>query len=331
MFTRILVPLDGSDRAEQAIPIAARIARAAGGTVILVQAAPIPLDFQVEQKKPAERYSEHVIEEGKARASNYLDTVSRMAELVGLKTETRVEYGDVAPSILAALEPLGVDLIVMCSHGHTGFTRWALGSIAQKITSHSQVPVLVLRDGGPAFPAQPVYALVALDGSPLAESVLAPVTQLLAALAPFARKTLHLVRVVDLPMTYGYGRFAVNAPFDQLREEAKREAHQYLATVAERLTESDGAVSDLTVTTSIAVNPDVSEALVQMTEQELHGGGRFDLVAMATHGRGGLKRWMMGSVTERLLHATKLPMLVVRSVVQSRNIQESKEQVGATR
>ena len=331
MFTRILVPLDGSDRAEQAIPIAARIARAAGGTVILVQAAPIPLDFQVEQKKPAEMCSENVIEEGKARASTYLDTVSRVAELVGVKTETRVEYGDVAPSILAALEPLGVDLIVMCSHGHTGFKRWALGSIAQKITSHSQVPVLVLRDGSPAFPAQPVYALVALDGSPLAESVLAPVAQLLAALAPFAHKTLHLVRVVDLPMTYGYGRFAVNAAFDQLREEAKREAHQYLATVAERLTESDGAASDLMVTTSIAVNPDVSEALVQMTGQELHSGGHFDLVAMATHGRGGLQRWMMGSVTERLLHATKLPMLVVHSVVQSRHMQERKEEVGATR
>jgi nucleotide-binding universal stress UspA family protein len=323
MFTRILVPLDGSDRAEQAIPVAARIAHASNGTVILVQAAPIPLDFQTEL------YSDTVIGEGKARSSHYLDTVCRVAELVGVKTEARVEYGDVAPSILTAIEPLDVDLIVMCSHGYTGFKRWALGSVAQKIISHSPVPVLVLRDGGPVLSAKPVYALVALDGSPLAESVLAPIAQLLAALAPFAHKTLHLMRVVDLPVSYG--RFAVNAPFDQLREDAKREAHQYLATVADRLTEGDDTLPDLTVTTSIAVNPDVAEALIQTAEQELHSGGCFDLVAMATHGRGGLQRWVMGSVTERVLHATKLPMLVVHSAGKSKQTHERKEQVGATR
>src|SRR5450759_3286324 len=139
MFQRILVPLDGSDRAEQAIPVAARIARASGGTVILAQAALIPVDFQIEKRVPSEVYSENVIEEVKALPMNYLDKVSKMAELVGVKTETRVEYGDVAPSILAAIEPLGVDLIVMSSHGYSGFKRWALGSVAHKIIPHSPV------------------------------------------------------------------------------------------------------------------------------------------------------------------------------------------------
>jgi len=74
----------------------------------------------------------------------------------------------------------------------------------------------------------------------------------------------------------------------------------------------------------------VAEALIQMADQELHTGGRFDLIAMATHGRGGLQRWTMGSVTERVLHATRLPMLVVHSARQSKQTQESKEQVEAT-
>src|ERR1700719_2706170 len=100
MFQRILVPLDGSERAERAIPVAARIARASGGTVILVQAAPIPMQVQMIGMGSAEVYSEHVLEEVKVLAVNYLDTASRAAELVGVKTETRVEYGDAAPSIV---------------------------------------------------------------------------------------------------------------------------------------------------------------------------------------------------------------------------------------
>jgi nucleotide-binding universal stress UspA family protein len=331
MFKRILVPLDGSDRAEQAIPLAARIAHASDGTVILMQVAPIPVDFRAEAKQPAEIYPENIIEEGKSLAFNYLDNVSRIAELVGVETEIRVEHGHVAPSILAAVEPLDVDLIVMCSHGYSGFKRWALGSVAHKIVAHSPVPVLMLRDGGPALTTKPIYALVALDGSPLAESVLVPVVELIASLAPLVRKTLHLVRVIDLPAAYSYGKFAANAFVDQLREEARHEAQAYLAAVADRLTDGGGVVPDLTVTTSIAVNPDVAEALVQMTEQELHAGGHFDLVAMATHGRGGLQRWVMGSVTQRVLHHSTLPMLVVRSVEQSKLIQNNQERTEAVR
>ena len=311
MFTRILVPLDGSDRAEQAVSVAARIARASGGTVILVQVVPTLAAFRAEKKPHEEAYSENVFEEVRALPMNYLENVRKMAELVGVRTESRVEYGDVASSLLAAVEQLEADLVVICSHGYSGFKRWALGSIAHKIVPHSPVPVLVLRDGGPALAAKAMSALVALDGSPLAESVLAPVVQLALALVPSMHITLHLVRVVDLPASYGYGKSAANAFVDQLREDAKSEAQAYLAAVAQELIDREDVLPDFIVTTSIAVNPDVAEALVQMTEQELHTGGRFDLVAMATHGRGGLQRWVMGSVTERVLHHSTLPTLVV--------------------
>jgi nucleotide-binding universal stress UspA family protein len=326
MFTRILVPLDGSDRAEQAIPVAARIARAANGTVILVQVTTFPSNFFTEGKYPSQIYSEDLIEEGKALAANYLENVSKKPELVDLKTETRVEYGDAAQSILAAVEPLEVDLIVMCSHGYTGFKRWALGSVARKIIPHSSVPVLVLRDGGSTLVAKPVYALVALDGSPVSEEVLAPVIQLMAALAPSEEKTLHLTHVVELPLTYG--RIGIHAYVNQMREEAKHLSQGYLAAVAERLTHGD--VSGLTVTTSLAVNVDVAEALVQVVQQQLLAGGHFDLVAMATHGRSGLQRLLMGSVTEHVMNATKLPMLVVHPSGQSKQAHVSNEQVGAT-
>lgn len=329
MFTRILVPLDGSDRAEQAIPVAARIARSTGGIVILVQVAAIPIDFQAEEKKPAEIYSDAVIKEGKALAANYLYTVSKMGELAGIQTQTQVLGGKVAPSLLAAVESLGADLIVTNSHGYTGFQRWALGSVAQKIISHSCVPVLVLRDGGPPLSTQSAHALVALDGSPLSEAVLEPAIALLVALAPVTPKVLHIMRVVDLPVTYG--KFRADAHFDlEVREEAKREAHRYLATVAQRLLEGNNAAYDLTVTTSVTVDLDVAEALTNMAEEEAGIGGCFDLIAMATHGRGGLQRWLMGSVTERVLHSTRLPMLIVHAARQSHHTQERKELAEAT-
>ncbi len=327
MFERILVPLDGSKRSERAIPVAARIARAATGTVILVQVTELPSDFFTEGKYPSQMYPGDLIEEGKALAANYLDNVSKQSELVGLKTETRVEHGDAAQSIRAATEPLGVDLIVMCSHGYTGFKRWALGSVAQKIIPHSSVPVLVLRDGGPTLSVKPLYALVALDGSPMSEEVLAPVIQLMAALAPSEEKTLHLTHVVELPLTYG--RIGIHAYVNQMKEEAKRLSQGYLAAVAERLTHGD--VPGLTVTTSIAVNVDVAEALVQVAQQQLLAGGHFDLVAMATHGRSGLQRLLMGSMTDHVMGATKLPMLVVHPSGQSKQARANNEQrVGVT-
>ncbi len=265
-----------------------------------------------------------LIEEGKALAANYLDNVSKQSELVGLKTETRVEHGDAAQSIRAATEPLGVDLIVMCSHGYTGFKRWALGSVAQKIIPHSSVPTLVLRDGGPTLSVKPLYALVALDGSPMSEEVLAPVIQLMAALAPSEEKTLHLTHVVELPLTYG--RIGIHAYVNQMKEEAKRLSQGYLAAVAERLTHGD--VPGLTVTTSIAVNVDVAEALVQVAQQQLLAGGHFDLVAMATHGRSGLQRLLMGSMTDHVMSATKLPMLVVHPSGQSKQARANNDSPG---
>jgi nucleotide-binding universal stress UspA family protein len=293
MFRRILVPLDGSDRAEQAVPVAARIARAAHGTLVLLQVTELPGNFFMEGAYLSQIYTEDLLEQGKAGASIYLDGIGKRPELAGLATEMRVGYGDVAQSLLDAIEPLDVDLIAMCSHGYRGLKRLALGSVAQKIVMHSPVPVLVLRDGGSRLAAKPVCALVALDGSPLSEEVLAPATQLVAALAPSAQKTLHLVRVVNLPPSYGRAGWYLHA--DQMRDEAKRLSQAYLAAVAERIAR-DG-VTDLTVTTSVAVNVDVGEALVQVAEQVLNTGGQFDLLAMATHGRSGLSRLVMGSVS----------------------------------
>lgn len=308
MFQRILVPLDGSTRAESAIPVAARLAQASGGSVILLQVVAPPVSpgkFNVPEAYPRVSTDEEL-----AEATEYLKALAQTSTLGGVTTEVQALVGAVAPEILFATQTLHADLIVMWSHGDTGFKRWALGSVAHKLVPHSPVPVLVLRDGGPipaASAEHTVRALVPLDGSPLSESALEPAAQLVAALAPSTQRALQLLRVVDIPPSYGKFRSMADSYFDtKMKTEVKHQDEQYLEAVAKRFAEGELAQYNLAITTTVAIDPDVAEAIVQTAEQA-------DVIVMATHGRGGLQRWMLGSVAERLLHSTKLPLLIVHA------------------
>jgi nucleotide-binding universal stress UspA family protein len=121
--------------------------------------------------------------------------------------------------------------------------------------------------------------------------------------------------VVSVMPTYGKLRSLV--AFDaELREEEKQKAEAYLKSVKDRLHETIPGAPNLTITSSVLVETDVAETILTVAEQpeQLERGDvpTCDLIAMATHGRGGLPRWLLGSVTERVMHATKLPLLVVR-------------------
>ena len=331
MYKRLLVPLDGSARAETAVPIAARIAQAAGGSVILLQVAANPIDSELEQK-PAGMYSQEVLDKGFANAKSYLERIIKSDALAETETEAEVVMGAVAPSILWVVQSLQADLVVLCSHGYTGFKRWALGSVAHKLVSHSPVPVLVLRDGGPvpATAAQrPLRACVPLDGSPLSETALEPAALLIAALAPLTQRVLHLLRVVDIPSSYAKFRSPTADYYEaEVRAQAKRADEAYLDAVAKRFSEGDLAKFELSVTKSVAVDADVAEAIVQAAEQyegpELSG---HTLIVMATHGRGGLQRWLLGSVAERVLYTTKLPLMVVHPVHRKHDTHQDTEAV----
>ena len=311
MFGRILVPLDGSPGAERAIPAAARIARAFNSSIILLVVIR-PL-ISSGKNSVAEEYSKADIDEELAKATAYLHKIVQSVELDIITTEVPALVGAVAPTILSATQSLHADLLVLCTHGHTGFKRWRLGSVAEKVIRHAPIPVLVLpeRWSEPATAnQQAVHVLVALDGSSLSEAVLEPAASLTAGLASAASQqgTLQLIRVVDIPSGYGKFRSAVDSFYDaQMRAEAKPEYEQYLETVAKSFSEGELAKYKLAVSTVVSTDPDVAEAIVQTAEQE-----KADFIAMATHGRGGLQSWALGSITERVLHATKVPLFIVR-------------------
>lgn len=316
MFERIIVPLDGSSRAEYALPVAARIARASGGSLHLLQVVSPPIDYG-GGLAPVPLLTDQVIETEMAEANDYLEMVATSQMLAGIHTTTEVMFGTPALHILAAAESCLADLIVICSRGRTGFTRWVLGSVAHQLVHQCTVPVLILRESEPASllsrsdAARPLCALVPLDGSQLAETALLPAAHLIAALAAPTQGALHLAQVVKIfPATAEEGFVS------ELNEEALQRARTYLAIARERL---QATVKDLklSITYSVELETDAASALLSLAEhrgegKETEAPGGCDLIAITTHGRAGLERWVIGSVTDRILNTTKLPMLIVR-------------------
>ena len=330
MFKRIIVPLDGSNRAERAIPIAARIARASEGSIILLSIVTIPLEIG-SQVIPLSGFSSTTLDNDINAATNYLAAIARRDELDGIGLKMKVLTGSAAQKILDVVEEEQADLIVMCSHGITGIKRLMLGSVAEKVARHSTVPLLVLRQDGsvPASsypdhlrPLRAVVAIVALDGSALAEAALMPAASLVMALAAPARGSLQLTRVVKLPIKVSESAEQSKHSYSEsmgphLKDQAIREAKTYLGNLVEQLRQGPLKDADLTLTWSVATGKDVAETLIRAAEtgEDIEGSevfGGCDLMVLATHGRGGLERWVLGSVTEHILGATRLPMLIVR-------------------
>ena len=323
MFKRILVPLDGSAHAEQALPIAARIVRASGGTVLLLHIVTTPIAFG-PYLRPSAMLGASVDAEG-ARTAAYLSNVAQVHGLAGAETKVAVSSGSTALIILDTAQEQHIDLIIITSRGATGFKRWALGRVAQKVARSSPVPVLILPEGGTVpsgpypdrtRPLHTIAAAVALDGSTLAEAALLPAANLVAALAAPAQGSLHLTRIVQLPRVVDVlnGRERMDP---RLREQAIDEAMDYLCKMADDVRNSLARDRNIAVTWSIAVATDVANALTLVAEQGRVDGGTYlpggcDLLAVATHGRSGIQRLAFGSVTERILGSTKLPLLVVR-------------------
>ena len=136
MFSKIVVPLDGSSLAEKVLDRVEELARIQGGKVQLLRVA----FFSSLPGLDAEEYELKVVR----RAEEYLDKISAGLTGRGLKVSTHVRYGDAAEEILAHAEKYG-SIIVMTTHGGGGLTRWAMGSVADKVIRRSAKPVLLIR------------------------------------------------------------------------------------------------------------------------------------------------------------------------------------------
>lgn len=292
MLHKLLVPLDGSPLAERALPYAQALAQASGAGLVLVRAALAhsfpgtdPSDVQI-----------HAVAEADAGLAVI---AGRLAE-DGLQVETAVPYGEAAEAILDEIQLREADLVTMATHGRSGLGRWVYGSVADQIMRRAHVPVLLV----PATCAvdwpgdRPLRILVPLDGSELAEEALGPASNLADVLGA----KMLLLRVVA-PRCYGLAEdYAEDyRSLEAALESGLAEARSYLEAVASRLRGAGRAVEVHEV-----LGPVGSMIAAEAQQQGA------SLIALATHGRGGLARLVMGSVATAVLHRTEVPLLLVR-------------------
>lgn len=333
MFQRILVPLDGSARAEEAIPTAAYLARTTGASLFLLRV--ITPSFTYVSAYP---YSweppdvlERAIEQGQTEAYDYLAHVVLTEHVDDIHHYVAVEDGSPIPRILQFVRENQIDLIVMRSHGATGVRRWLLGSVARGIVRRSPVPALVIRDAcglGISKPQELQHTLrilVPLDGTHFAESVLLPAAQLSAALASPAQGAIHLTQTV---LYIREGGEKHRELITRINKDTQAEAEAYLKSVEQRFQTGDLAQFHLQVTSSVVPHSDHSEVWKRILEEagqaqlrslsssildDLPAYATCDIIAMATHGRHGLEHLLEGSVTESVLDASIYPLLVVHA------------------
>lgn len=321
MFQRILVPLDGSKRAEQVLPVAVHVAKASEGSLLLMRAVNAPAEFGTYATgMGAAVFLHEAREKERIQATAYLADLAHTLKGEHIEVRIAVSVGQAASSILEVAREQEIDLIVLCSHGYTGFKRWALGSVAELVSRQSPLPVLLVREQNLSLRgklAHPLRATVALDGSPRAEAALLPTVELLTALSAPEQGDLHLVRLVGVPTVEEEFGYLLQEKFT-FRQTALREAGLYLQAVRERLLREAPTVK---VSWSVEECASVAESLAQIAEagsgisantSVLTTGASqvSDLIALTTHGRSGFRRWVAGSVTEHVLHESTLPVFI---------------------
>lgn len=302
MFHALLVPLDGSQFGEQALPWAASLARTGALPLHLVQVhVPLAVSFG-ESGLVLDRGVE---EEIRKSEENYLQSVVGRLAAAGLPAQAELVEGAVVEGIERQAQAKGADLIVMTTHGRGVMARLLVGSVADNLVRHSSVPVLLVRPGeGPPDLRQPPRlrrVLVPLDGSPLAEKVLPPVEALLDAV-PAELILLRLVQptLADMTVANRWSQALVQR-LQELQQALESEARQYLEQLAAGLRQRGRRVQ-----TRVACHDQAAAGIIEEARS-----AQADLIALATHGRGGWKRALLGSVADKVLRAGTLPMLLV--------------------
>lgn len=289
MFKRVLVPLDKSALSERVLPIAKSLARSFGSRIDLVNVVPtisedIPEEFIVQVSEEAEAYLKGI-----------QDALS--AELGAERVGHSVETGYPASVIIDQAESQDDTLVLMSTHGYTGVQRLLLGSVAGKVVQAASTPVLLV-PGDAKNPQGDLVEfkrlIVPLDGSELAESILPYVTALCKSLD------------MELIVLRSYNP---NFPGSSIR---KREISQIVHDSAEAYVKEKAAQLK-------------KEGVEKVSYKVLEGGPAEEIVdfaietpnsvtALCTHGRHGISRWMLGSVTNGVIQCAEEPVLVIRCV-----------------
>ncbi len=298
MYNKILVPLDGSLRAEQALALVSNYF--ADVELILLETTGDMTQPMPVYAAGHSGYIQPLPEVKKMRNDEY---ISQMKERTG-SWATQVRgyslVGPPAPKIVEIAENEQVDLIVMVTHGYDRFERILFGSVTEKVIRDAPCPVLAIRDDD-----LPKHMLIALDGTPFAEEILEPAIKLATQLkidVTLARVNVpkDVISARDLDGIRSIDRELA----DVIVANHSGRSEIYLDSIRQRfISQLDGI--DIKVDYDVAYGrPDVQLAEIAIYNE-------CDLIAMTTHGRKGLQHLLKGSMTEKVMHRTDVAMLIL--------------------
>jgi nucleotide-binding universal stress UspA family protein len=288
MFSRIVVPLDRTECATAVLPAARALAARTGATLALLHV--------IDRHYPGT----DLADQARRDARRWLRDLAQESEhSYRPPTIVAVRDGSPAEEILTYADEIEADLICMTTHGRAGLERMIVGSVAEQVLHRARLPLLLIRPGAtvPDIAAH-TPIVVPLDGSPRAEAALPHAVNM----AKMLDAPLTLVRVWNTALPFMPDPYAVAMDqqlFEEWEEATKKSVAAYLTSVAEQLTKQ------ITVRTVILHG----DAVQQLTLY-LHGQ-RSGLVVMGTPGRGGVPRWVMGSVAIALVRATMTPIMLI--------------------
>ena len=287
MYSKILVPLDGSNFSEQILPYARFFAGTLKAPVALLHITNPDARPPFWPPQAGDRYLKEIAQ--KHFASSVGVTIRTE---VGVPEEVIVDDAKSDPGCLVA----------MATHGTSGMRRWLIGSVAAKVAQTAANPLLFIRPRENADPSAPVKldtVFVPLDGSGLAEKILPHV----CALARATQMEVHLLRIYTLPAdAYVVADGVIAQGPAQYREELENQAKTYLDGKAAGL-----RAEGFTQVVSTTVEGDATGEIIDLARRTPN-----NLVAMSTHGRSGIRRWVLGSVAERVVQYSQDPVLLVR-------------------
>jgi nucleotide-binding universal stress UspA family protein len=305
MFRSILVPLDGSGFAEQAVPLAQEIARRSSASLTLAR---VHLTVTPGFAQGVQFYDDNLDNTVRDQDLAYVQEVARRLAAKEMPVRGVLLEGPVSEGICEQAQSAHADLVVLSTHGRGPLARFWLGSVADELIRKLPMPTLAMHPREEAAPRAAVFRhiLIPLDGSLLAEEILEPAT----ALGTLGDAEYTLMRCIA-PTIIGGATFPdmggmlvddrLLRRLEEAHAEASREAEIYLQRLAERLRERG-----LRVRTRVLDSEQPALAVLAQA-RELNA----DLIALATHGRGGLNRLLLGSVADKVLRGASAPVLLV--------------------
>ena len=301
MYTRMLIPLDGSKLAENVLPYARALARALDLRIELLSVVDT-MDFAKTTHAGHVRDFDPIIEAAVREGEQYLENVAR--SFAGMTVDNCVvEQGQADQIIVEKAARDKETLIGMATRGRSGIHRWLMGSVAEKVLRGATNPLLLVRgdeEGKSEGVATLKSIIVPLDGSKRAEAVLPPAMDLSKKLS----LEIVLTRAYQLPLSAYPGADAAYIPNqDAFLTAVRGEANAYLEAKVNEV--RGNGIEKVSAILLVGSGADEIIDLARTTPD--------NLIAMCTHGRSGVKRWALGSVTEKVVRHSGDPVLVVRA------------------